>query len=331
MEISDSYLYFPGCTIPCRENNYEVSARAVARVLGIDLQILEGYSCCGSSIESVDKLASFLLGARNLALAEEQWQKKTLKEGKASPSVDFPKFTVSNDSKRSEVRLVLPIFDLSLLTLCNGCYRELSIVNDALKNDFKMLKKVNNVLLKVGKKYRGTVAIKHFLEVLLSEKYVEKLHSKIVRRFEGLKVATQVGCHATSPREIVNFDDYEVPTRLDSVVEMTGAEAVDYLDRNKCCGAPLLTISEEMALTLAHYKLFNMKDAEAQLIVNMCPFCQIMLDTMQERIEEEFNEKYGLPALYITQFLGLSLGLGPEELNMENNKTPWEEVLAPFL
>ncbi len=313
MEISENYLYFPGCTIPCRENNYEVSARAVARVLGIDLQILEGYSCCGASIEAVDKLASFLLGARNLALAEEQLQKGIRKEGGSLSNVKFA------------------YFDRCLLTLCNGCYRELSIVNGVLKSDFKMLKEVNSALSKVGKRYRGRVVIKHFLEVLLSEKYAEKLRSKIMRRFEGLKVATQVGCHATSPREFVNFDDYEFPTRLDGVVEMMGAEAVDYLDRNKCCGGPLLTISEEMALVLARYKLFNMKDAEAQLVVTMCPFCQIMFDTMQERIEEEFGEKYELPVLYITQFLGLSLGLDPEELDMENNKTPWEEVLAPFL
>jgi heterodisulfide reductase subunit B len=313
LEISESYLYFPGCTIPCRENNYEVSARAVARVLGIDLQILEGYSCCGASIEAVDKLASFLLGARNLALTEEQRQKEIFKEGKALSTVNFTDF------------------DTCLVTLCNGCYRELSIVNGILKSDFEMLKKVNSALSKIGKKYRGTVVIKHFLEVLLSEKYAEKLRSKIVRRFEGLKVATQVGCHATSPREFVNFDDYEVPKRLDGVLEMTGAEAVDYLDRNKCCGAPLLTVSEKTALALARYKLFNMKDAGAQLVVTMCPFCQIMLDAMQERIEEEFGGKYELPVLYITQFLGLSFGLDPGELDMKNNKVPWEEVLAPFL
>jgi len=302
LEISEGYFYFPGCTIPCRENNYEVSARAVARVLGIDLYILDGFSCCGASIEAVDRFAGFLLGARNLAVVEEN----------------------------SDI-LSCPESECCLLTLCNGCYRELSVVNDILKTDFGMLRKVNGALSRVGKKYRGTVSIKHFLEVLFNEKYLEKLRSKLVRSFEGLKVATQVGCHATSPREIVKFDDYEVPTRLDNIVEMTGAKAVDYLDRNKCCGAPLLTISEEMALILAHYKLFNMKDAEAQLIVTMCPFCQIMLDTMQERIEEDFSEKYGLPVLYITQFLGLSLGLDPDDLDMKNNKAPWEEVLAPFL
>ena len=43
--MSEAYLYFPGCNIPYRERGYEVSARAVAEKLGIELMD-KPFTCC---------------------------------------------------------------------------------------------------------------------------------------------------------------------------------------------------------------------------------------------------------------------------------------------
>ena len=66
------YSLFLGCTIPARSRNYELSSRAVASLLGLDLVDIEEFSCCGFPLEASDEKAALLLAARNLCLAEEK-------------------------------------------------------------------------------------------------------------------------------------------------------------------------------------------------------------------------------------------------------------------
>jgi heterodisulfide reductase subunit B len=42
-----------------------------------------------------------------------------------------------------------------------------------------------------------------------------------------------------------------------------------------------------------------------------------MLDAKQRSIEREMGVKIGLPVLYLTQLLGLALGLEPQKLGLE--------------
>lgn len=62
------YSLFIGCTIPVRENNYEISTRAVASSLGIEIVEIPGQSCCGLPYRSIDYNAWLTLAARNLAI-----------------------------------------------------------------------------------------------------------------------------------------------------------------------------------------------------------------------------------------------------------------------
>ncbi len=282
--MSEAYLYFPGCNIPYRERGYEVSARAVAEKLGIELMD-KPFTCCGINVEPIDEFASLLYSARNIAIAEEE--------------------------------------GMDLVTLCNGCYKTLKVANERLKNDENLRNEVNKKLMILGREVKGDIEVKHFLDII-----VDKIDDDVIVKKVKVRVAPHIGCHAQRPSEYVDFG---ADIKIDRILELVGSTSLKYKDKDKCCGAPLLALSEEMGMTIANNKLTNMKEAGAELIVTMCPFCQVSLDTLQVKIESDFGEKYDIPSIYITQILGIAIGIPYENLGIEENKTNPEKVFKKDL
>ena len=65
--------YYPGCSLEETALAYDVSARRVCSHLGIELQEVPQWSCCGSSPAlKMDHRLSTALGAHNLALVRQQ-------------------------------------------------------------------------------------------------------------------------------------------------------------------------------------------------------------------------------------------------------------------
>jgi len=65
--------YYPGCSLLGTAREYNESSQAVCQVLGIDLDELEGWNCCGAtSAHSTDDFLSLALPARNLSLADKK-------------------------------------------------------------------------------------------------------------------------------------------------------------------------------------------------------------------------------------------------------------------
>jgi heterodisulfide reductase subunit B len=85
-------------------------------------------------------------------------------------------------------------------------------------------------------------------------------------------------------------------------------------------------IDERLALSMAREKLIHAKEAQADAIVLMCPFCGIMYDANQRKIEGSFEEELGMPVLYYPQLLGLGLGLSPDELGFKMNSIKTENL-----
>jgi len=278
--MSDNYLYFPGCNIPYRENQYELSARAVAEKLGIKLHD-RPFTCCGLNTEPLDEFAALLFSARNIAVAEEE--------------------------------------GMDLVALCNGCYKTLRVANRKLKQDEKLREEVNEKLRAIGREVKGTIEVYHLLDLISDRIKPEHIVKKISAR-----VAPFAGCHSSRPSEYVDFGAKE---KLEKIIKLAGGKVVRYRDMDKCCGAPLLALSEELGINLARQRLLSMKERNAELAVTMCPFCQVSLDGLQVKAEQEFNESYDVPSLYITQFLGLAMGIKPEKLGLKENKKDPSKVL----
>jgi len=155
----------------------------------------------------------------------------------------------------------------------------------------------------------------------------EKIRDAVKKPLKGLKVAEHNGCHALRPKEYMGFDDPEDPKVLKALIEAIGAECLDYMDEAQCCGAPTAGINDKIPLQLSREKLTHIRDVGAQALITICPFCHMMFETNQMRIERMLNERFGIPTLHYPQILGLALGLSPEELALDELRVKPTEQL----
>ena len=71
-----------------------------------------------------------------------------------------------------------------------------------------------------------------------------------------------------------------------------------------------------MTNRLGHRLLAMAERAGADCIAVACPLCQMNLDLRQADVKKAHGGVIGLPVVYITQLLGLALGLTPDELGL---------------
>jgi heterodisulfide reductase subunit B len=197
-----------------------------------------------------------------------------------------------------------------------------------LKEDRALREEINKHLKEAGLEFKGTVNAKHIMQVLTEDVGLDKIKKAVVKPLTMIKVAEHNGCHILRPKKYIGFDDPEDPQTLKSLIEATGATCLDYLDETECCGAPSVGVNDKVALQLARDKLNHIKKVEAQALITICPFCHIMYDTNELRIEKMFNEVYGIPVLHYPQLLGLAMGLSPEELAFNELRVDCSKILG---
>ena len=285
-----SYAIFLGCTIPARQPNYEISARKALEKLGVTLVDLDNFTCCcPPPIQSINLESSQAIAAYNICLAEEA--------------------------------------GLDIVALCNGCFESLAMVNTALKNDKELKAHINEVLAKVGKEFKGSINVKHFLQVLVDDIGLEKIKENVVKPLSSLKVAPFYGCHSLRPSKLLQLDDPERPQIFENLLEALDAEPVEYRNKLKCCGGLLKGISDDTALELAREKLVNTTKAGADCISTLCPFCFVALDIGQLQVKTKFNEIYDVPILHYSELIALALGVNPDELALKSHKIKADKII----
>jgi heterodisulfide reductase subunit B len=285
------YILYLGCTVPVRALQYEISARKVAERLDIQLVDIPEFSCCGYPIKSVNHDAYLLLAARNLALAEKR--------------------------------------GLPICTLCSSCGGTLAEAAHEIQEDENLRKRINdNLSAWIGMRYEGNVSVLHFIRVLHQSLGRTKISEQVKVDLSSLRFAPHYGCHYTKPSNILGrTEDPENPTSLDELIEATGAQSIFYEDKLACCGGGVLAIDEQVALAMAQRKLDHIRTQQADALVLICPFCGIMYESNQRKIEKTFGAEYKLPVLYYPQLLGLALGLDPDELGLKMNRVKTTELM----
>jgi heterodisulfide reductase subunit B len=216
---------------------------------------------------------------------------------------------------------------LNIITLCPGCAGTLKKVNKMLKEDKALCEKINCHLKEAGLEFKGTVDAKHLMQVLIEDVGLERIKGSVVKPLKMLKVAEHNGCHILRPKEFIGYDDPEDPKTLKTMIEATGATCLDYMDETECCGAPSVGVSDKVALQLARDKLNHIKVVDAEAMITICPFCHIMYDTNELRIEKMFNEDYGIPILHYPQLLGLAMGMNPKDLAFDELRVNASKIL----
>jgi heterodisulfide reductase subunit B len=282
------YALYPGCVMPTEQYAYEVSIREILPKLDVELIDIEGFSCCGEPMKSVNQMLTLSISARNLAIAEKQ--------------------------------------GLDLLIPCPMCHLALSECKRVLDCDPKMKERVNTFLAEEGLQYNGSINLMHTIDLLYDVVGLDKIKEVVKKPLKGLKIATHYGCHLIRPSEIGRSDDSENPQKMEAILKTVGAEPLDYPEKLDCCGALLSANLPESALTKTGQKLQKVQEQGFDAFIDTCPWCHRMYDARQTKAGETVAAKLEIPVLYLTQLLGLTFDIKNDKLGLNLNLSPVDKL-----
>jgi heterodisulfide reductase subunit B2 len=200
---------------------------------------------------------------------------------------------------------------LELVAPCAACYKNMNKASHVLSDDPHLLQQVNATLNshRLGQPPR----VRHPLDVVVNDVGLDNI--PVTRPLQGLKVASYYGCLITRPEG--GFDDPEYPQTMDHLMEALGAEAVDWEYKTKCCGGAIYMTTEDISFTMSADVLAHAKAAGANAVAVGCPFCQLLLDLYQDKLEAIRHTTFDIPIFFFSQLMGLSMGLDRAELGLE--------------
>ena len=282
------YSYYPGCSLHTTAKEFDISTKVVMEELGVELEEIKDWSCCGGSIAGgVSHDVGMAMAARNVALAQKQ--------------------------------------NLDLLASCSGCYNKSAKAAKALENGTEK-DRIMAILAEMGITISDyNIRVRNVVDVLANDLDIS---SQIKNPLTGLKVACYYGCLLTRPADITGWDSPVFPMSMDRLAQACGAEVVDFRSKTKCCGGPILVSKEEVAFELTKKLLDEAKSLGADCIVLACPLCATNLELRQPDIEKQYNVSYNLPILYITEIIGLALGIKPGKLGVNKHIVSPKSVLV---
>ena len=234
------FSYYPGCTLKTKAKDLDIYARKSAKALGITLEELPEWQCCGAVYPMAkDEIATKLSSVRALASSK----------------------ALGND----------------LVTMCSACHHVIKRVNEDMKNDENIRTKANNYL-KLDEEYAGETNVLHYLEVLRDKVGFDELKKKVVNPLKGRKIAAYYGCLLLRPSKSMQFDNPENPSIMEDFIRALGAEPVIYPFRNECCGGYVTLEKKSLAEKRCNMIVESAAAKEADSIITACPLCMYNLD-----------------------------------------------------
>ncbi len=272
-----NYAYYPGCSLEGTAREYDRSTRALMGALGISLEEIPDWTCCGASAAApVGYLLSIALPAINLARAAD---------------------------------------GTDILAPCSACYLNLRRAAEQTHRDPDLMARVNTVLGEIDLRYRGGARVRHLLDVLAVDVGAAEIFNRATAPFSGLTVAPYYGCQCLRPYAV--FDDPERPTSMTPLIEAVGGTALPWEMGGKCCGASHMNTKPAVGLSLVTAILEAA--APADVIVTVCPMCQINLEAFQGRASAHSGRDLRKPVLYLPQLLGMAMGLTAADVGLDDN------------
>lgn len=289
------YLYYPGCSLKGTGRAYEESALATFEILGIDVEELHDWNCCGATAYmSVDETNAFALAARNLALAEAQ----------------------ANTDSSEIIHLIAP---------CSACYLVLAKAQRYMQEYPDLGSKIEGGLSEIGLTYSERVRLRHPLDIFVNDIGLEGVSNRLKNPLNGLKVACYYGCQIVRP--FAEFDDQANPTSMDDLITAIGGEPVDWPLKTRCCGGSMTGTIPKAGLKLSYILLQEAKKRGADVIATACPLCQFNLECYQGEMARRFGKSISLPVAYFTQLMGLAMGLSKRTLGIHRSFVPLMPVI----
>jgi heterodisulfide reductase subunit B len=294
--------YYPGCTLHERARDFDISARECAKALGIELDELPIWTCCGAVFPLVtDSVMEILAPVRNLSYASRMGDR--------------------------------------VVTLCAFCYNVLKRANRVMREDPERREKANLFLRADTEKreavesytredYAGQVDVIHYLEMLRDDVGFDKIAERVGGKLAGLRVAPYYGCMLLRPKKEMEFDDPEQPHIFEDFLTALGCEVVDFPMKTECCGGFQIVRDEDTAIACSQNVVGSALKGGADVIVTTCPLCRYNLDEKQKEISGRVSGWRKIPVIYFTQLLGIALGIDEQYLDFEGNYVDPRPVLA---
>ena len=230
--------YFPGCTLKNKATALDIYARKCAEALGVTLEEIEEWQCCGGMFTaSRDEVATKLSSVRVLRAAQEKGQ--------------------------------------DLVTVCSACHNVVKQTNHAIATDAEFAGKVNRYMADAP--YNGETRVYHYLEMLRDTVGFDRVREAVVNSLKGKKIAAYYGCLLLRPSSVLAMDDPENPKIMEDLIRALGAEPVIYANRNECCGGYITMEEPALAKKRSSSVMENAKRAGAEMIVTACPLCMYNL------------------------------------------------------
>ena len=288
-----TYTFYPGCAMESNAKAYYLSLMEVAKPLGINLQEIEDWNCCGATeYVGMNLIPAYSLIARNLALAAKMGNK-------------------------------------TVCSACSACYLNLAKADYYMAERPSLGAAVNEALTAGGLRYQpGALDVRHFLDILINDVGLDKLRAKVVRPLKGLRVAPYMGCMIPRPDYAHRWSDAEHPVELEEVLRAIGAEVVEFSGAATCCGGHMTQIGPETAYELIRRLISSAERSQADIMVTVCPMCQMNVDAYQSETNRHFGTNYAMPIVFFTQLVGLALGFAPDKLGFGTEITSTEKALA---
>ena len=273
--------YYPGCSLHASSKLYDIQTKSVLNKIGIELSEIEDWNCCGAT--SASKTDDFLA----IALAARN-------------------LGIADATGLSE--MMIP---------CSSCYSRTLVSQKALAGDPALKSEINAEL---SKKVEGKIKISNILEVLLAGK--NEITEKAVKKLAGLKPVCYYGCLLTRfPSDMPVSDSVENPVSMEGLLKAVGAEPLDWGYKTDCCGASASVNDADMALKLMAKILKDALARGANCFVTTCPMCQLNLDAYQDEVREKYGISKSLPVYFITELIGISMGMDPLEMQVDRHFT----------
>ena len=292
--------YYPGCTLKSVDIAFDTTTKAVTRTLGLELQEVTDYSCCGAGEMKSEGNVSYLLPTRNLLRVAEMG--------------------------RDEV-----------VMSCNVCYHEMTRANTAVKGNPAKKQHLNALLEEAGEKsYEGNITARNTLEFIYNEGGLEEIKANVRKPLTGLKVAPYYGCLYNRPQDMldvspsVQLDDLERPHFMHDILEALGATVVRFGNETSCCGGKNVMSDEPNTHKLSGKVLASAKAAGADVLALMCPKCAATLDILQGDIIHAVGEEARLPVVFYTQLMAMAFGHPASEVRLKNMESNPQAVLSRF-
>ncbi len=271
--------YYPGCALHGSSNDYEKSVRACLGALDARLKELDDWICCGATAAH----------SMNHML-----------------SVALPARNLALAERDGVGEVLAP---------CPMCSMELIKARRELAGDAGLRDMISTI---VELKVEGKTEVLNLIQVL-QKIGLDRIKDALKAPLEGISAACYYGCLLTRPPETLRFDDCEHPCSMETILEALGAKTVAWNFKTECCGAGMTMANEETVLDLSHKILANAAAHGANCVVVACPMCHVNLDMKQADIERRHGVRHGMMVYYLSDLVGLALGLSRQELGVDKH------------